>query len=377
VITHLKLGINPKLISIITGKAFSEVEPNLGIEWLPSNYAQGIANYMKSSVDYSKVLCYKLTCTQCGHSDNYDLGMIAYYSEEQSKNELQEAIQAKTDKKELSLPSNLQFGGYFRCYHCNAAGLWKISHDTLCKLAIDVMEGIMSTPPKIDAFNRPKVMYGKMVSEDGHYYTWVTDYEEQSLKRLSQNPTDAMTWHRLANVYFWGGRPDLGAVAYEKSIQFDSKHMESHFSLGQILLGNGARDAGIRHLRITLMTAHTYTYILPVYMRDLLVKTLSILIEEAENDEQFVEWLPLREEIEAYCGGVYDLSRIPGKMSELIIDINTEDKTSLIPIAEMYMGKLSEKLLAKERSNKLTMSVLHPKKKKPSKKPKQKKAQKK
>jgi hypothetical protein len=239
-----------------------------------------------------------------------------------------------------------------------------------------VIEGIVSTDQVINAFNRPKVLYGKMVSEDGKYYTWVTDYEEQALKKLSLNSANAVMWRRLANVYFWGGRPDLGAAAYEKSIQLDAKQMEAHFSLGQILLGSGERAAGIRHLRLTLMTAHAYPHLLPVNMRELLVRTLSILREEAENDAQFVAWLPLKEEIEAYCGGSYALSRISTAIDELVIDINTEKIVSLFPIAELYMGKWRKKLLLQERSNKLNMPGPDPKKKKSLKKAKHKKAKK-
>jgi len=379
VTTQQKLGINPKLISIITGKEFSEVESNPGIELLPGKYAQGIAKYMLTSEDYSEDLndqeCkYKLKCTQCGHIDYYDVGRIAYDIKDRSKKKLNST--QDTGEKEFSDPLDMQFGGYFRCNHCNSGGPWKIPSHTLRELKVEIMSSFLAASFKLEALNQSKVIYGKMVSEDGYYYTWLTDYEEHYLNKLSQNPINALIWNRLGNSYFRAGRSDLAAVAYEQAIRHDSKQMESHYSLGHILLDNGDREAGIVHLRLTLMTAHTYPYLDPADMRDMLAETLIMLIEEIENNEQLAEWLPLREEIEAYSGGAFNSSQI-SEISEIVLDLDTEDITSLYPLAEMYMGKWNEKLLTKKRSVRLNKVVVHSKKKKPTKKSKHKKASKK
>ena len=112
-----KYGINPLLISMVTSQELAEIPESPSARYLPGKYGKTI---YKMLVDIPKSLAgnkYKLTCTQCGNNGVYDLGLIAFDTENYSKMKVLD---------DSNWSQKYQFTGYFRCKHCNAAGSWKL-----------------------------------------------------------------------------------------------------------------------------------------------------------------------------------------------------------------------------------------------------------
>jgi thioredoxin-like negative regulator of GroEL len=65
----------------------------------------------------------------------------------------------------------------------------------------------------------------------------------------------------------------------KESIKHDPCQMESHYSLGKILLEAGAKDAAALHLRRMLLSARDYDHLSPLAMRELLTDALFMLLD--------------------------------------------------------------------------------------------------
>jgi hypothetical protein len=61
-------------------------------------------------------------------------------------------------------------------------------------------------------------MAGEIRLYDGSLPKWATDAEEAFLTKLMYNGSDGLLWDKLGNLYLRGGRPELAAAAFEKSI---------------------------------------------------------------------------------------------------------------------------------------------------------------
>lgn len=72
---------------------------------------------------------------------------------------------------------------------------------------------------------------GQIALYDGSTPRWVTDAEENFLTKLRENGQNGFLWNRLGNLYFKGGRPELAAAAYEKSLQVDPSPVPSGIPL--------------------------------------------------------------------------------------------------------------------------------------------------
>lgn len=205
---------------------------------------------------------YKLICPACERGGEYDLGLIVVDMEKfqsSGKNAKSHAIDV------------LQFGGYFRCKHCNAAGNWQFPDNTRTMLSFTVLNVTLN---KVLGVKNDSVVLGKLATFDRKTFRWSSEAEEHYLGKLDKKPDDAWVWDRLGNMYYKGGRPDLAAVAFEESIKNDPKQTESHYSLGQLLYMAGMNDAAIQHLRQVLITARDYDKIGPSELRDMLTESL-------------------------------------------------------------------------------------------------------
>jgi tetratricopeptide (TPR) repeat protein len=322
VTTYRKDGINPLLISIITKKDLSEIPQSPPPPMLPGVYVRQVRKNLSNTGESVPERKHELTCTACGKRGQYNLGTIVVDMEKFLK---------RNDSFDSVWNKAFQCTGYFRCRHCNSAGNWQLSKQTLLFLNITVMTHAMT------GMKQDEVVIGKTGTYDGKTFRWASEAEEHHLRKLNEDPDNAWIWNRLGNLYLNGGRPDLAVAAFEESIKHDPGQMESHFSLGQILLKAGLKEAAASHLRRVLITAYKYDRLKRSDLRDMLTETLFTLLDILEGMTNLVEFLPKADEILPDCLE----SGAPDKTVTLNfreIDIRLDKFEGMYPLAELYMN---------------------------------------
>jgi tetratricopeptide (TPR) repeat protein len=240
---YRKNGINPLLISIVANKDLSEIPPSPTPSKLPGVYAKQVCKNLSSMRKVLPERKQKLTCAACGRNGQYNLGLMAF--------DLEKYLSfSKGNKKSDDWTSSIQFSGYFRCHYCNSVD-WQFPDQTKAMLQMAVMGHVLALKAEI---KDKEIVVGKFATFDGETFSWATEAEEHLLRKLSKEPDNAWIWDRLGNIYIRGGRPDLAVVAFEESIRHDPCQMESHYSLGKILLEAGAKDVAALHLRRMLLS---------------------------------------------------------------------------------------------------------------------------
>lgn len=338
-----KYGINPLLISLVTGQELAEIPDSPTARNLPGKYGKIINKILADIPNPFSENKYKLACTQCGKNAEYDLGQIAFNVEKYP--EMKEFNKAAWSEK-------YQFTGYFRCKHCNAAGSWQMPKNTSTMLTIATMAAMLQMTAGLESDN---FIFGRVETSEGLYFPLASDVEEYYLKLLKQNPYDAWKWNRLGNAYYKGGRPDLAVVAYEESVKNDPGQTESHYSLGRILHEVGLTEDAVLHLREMLVTARHYELMESLQLRDLLTAGLHILFDIKEDPKEMMDFL-LKGEKDRPLD-----SQIKGPMHYVELDITFDEFEGLYPLAEIYMNMSNIKGLN-------TGKGMHPKMKKPPKK---------
>jgi tetratricopeptide (TPR) repeat protein len=325
-----KYGINPRLISLITGQNLSEIPESPTASMLPGSYGQIIAKKInKIPLEYSENI-HLLTCTRCGYNGKYNLGLVVI-----DHKKYQNMNQGKFEDEGNESPSLLecfQATGYFRCRQCNAAGYWEFPNQTKIAFYLGSISAVIFHEEDL---SKQRFAYGAMVLADGSRHRWATDIEEHYLNKLTEHPEDAFTWNRLANSYLKGGRPDLAAVAFEESLKIDPGQAESLYSLGKLLYDAGENEAAVRYLCQTLIYAQRYDRMKAEDMRDMLTVTLQILFDIHNDIEKLLSALPTASEILPPGENL-------GKLDAIVhmdLDIYPDDPSSFYPLAEMYMGK--------------------------------------
>lgn len=337
-----RYGINPLLISLVTGQELAEIPDSPSARYLPGKYGKTISKIIADIPNHFSENRYKLACTQCGKNAEYDLGQIAFDMEKYSK--MKEFNEAAWSEK-------YQFTGYFRCKHCNAAGPWQMPEHTSTTLTIATMAAMLQTTAGLEKDN---FIFGRMETSEGLFFPLTTDVEEYYLDMLKQNPSDAWIWNRLGNAYYKGGRPDLAVVAYEESVNNDPGQTESHYSLGRILDEVGITEDAVLHLREMLITARHYERMEPLQLRDLLTAGLHILFDIKEDPKEMMDFLLEGEKDRP------QQSQNNKSMHYVELDITFDEFEGLYPLAEIYMNKGNLKGLSGKG--------MHPKMKKPPKK---------
>jgi hypothetical protein len=335
VATYRKEGINPLLISIIARKDLLEIPQSPPPSMLPGFYVRQVRKNISNTGESVPERKHELTCKGCGKRGQYNLGTIVVDME-------------KFLKKGESLDSvwykAFQCTGYFRCRHCNSAGNWQLSRQTMLFLNMTLMTYAMT------GMKQDKIVIGKTGTYDGKTFNWASDAEEHHLHKLTEEPGNAWVWDRLGNLYLNGGRPDLAVAAFEESIKHDQGQMESHFSLGQILLKAGLMEAAASHLRRVLITANKYDRLNRSDLRDMLTETLFMLLDILGDMPKLVEFLPKADEI------LPDRleSDAPDKTVTLNfreINISLDKFEGMYPLAELYMSRSYKKPAPGVKSN--------------------------
>ncbi|MDF2572690.1 MAG: hypothetical protein K0R55_4294 [Sporomusa sp.] len=325
---YQKYGINPFLISIATGQDATNVPLRPTVAMLPGKYPRHIYKYIKEINSLFPENIFRLTCKSCDKSGDYDLGTMV--------------LSPITDQSK-GMPNQFQAVGYFRCKHCNTAGEWELSQRMQTVLA-----GKMATAPSEDADSKENsgVVFGQALIDGEFAPRWGSDAETYFLNMLCKNPKDSYLWNRLGNIYYKGKRPDLAACAYEQAILVDMGQVESHFSLGQMLLDCDELEAAAEHLRQAVAFAHQYNSLSALDLRELIVGALIVLLAIYNQSNMKIDMLPSPKELAIAS---FTKSEIAAT-AKFDFDIDPHRRETLYPLAEVYLGARRDELSAEDRT---------------------------
>lgn len=346
-------GINPLLIQVLKREVLEQTSPTISM--LDGEYVGMVA---KNKARVSQVLpsnIQSLKCRNCGKKGKYDLGVIYFNLDKYGRS--RKGTQKTEDN--LEMEDYVQTTGYFRCKHCNSAGNWEFSSNFLFQMTAKLM---MRTFMQEEG----DFQFGEIRLFDGSAPRWATDSEEHLLKKIQNEGQSGLLWNKLGNTYYKGGRPELAAAALEQSIRVDPTHMESHFTLGQILFQIGENDLASYHYLQALSHAKDYSFLDAHSLRDILANTLSSLLYmdiDSDGDSQFMSTL---EEIAA-TGVDHERHHEFAQLALVEMELFPDRLESFYPLAELYMGDRKKQLPSQDRTlDKLLKPrpIVKPKKKK-------------
>jgi tetratricopeptide (TPR) repeat protein len=343
---YRKHGINPRLISIATGKSLADIPASPPPSQLPGAYAKLFSPQIEELAELPGRK-YMLSCQSCGKKGEYGVGMIAFNAQEYEK----------AAGKDCNPLDHFQFSGYFRCKHCNSAGSWDYPSHT----KQDLMFAIMGSSILSQFKEQSDVVFGKLATYDGKSFTWATETEEYYLDKLQADPRDAWIWNRLGNHYSKGGRPDLAVVAFQQSTHHDPNQFESHFSLGRLLYEARYKQEALVHLRQALKSGREYTKMPPLELREGLAAALQILYAIHRDPQKVVD-----EIVNLPKGDNFQPS---SNVIMLNFQLHFDSAQGLYPLAETLMGHQQDEIPKSEQAISLPKArPVHPKQKKPPKK---------
>lgn len=240
-------------------------------DMLPGKYAKKVAARKRRIFSMYGPNKHNLICGHCGRKAKYDLGLVMFNSRRWLEHDEQRQKSKKQTEKDLM--DYIQSTAYFRCKHCNGAGKWENASPML-------FLGIMAELMMGGKLDGSKYATGESRLFDGSRPRWISDGEERFLDKLQEEGGyDAYLWNRLGNLYYKGSLPELAVVAFEHSLRLDPAQIESHFSLGNILVEIGEDESAAYHFRMMLVYARLYQKMESLQMRDMLTAGLQCLFE--------------------------------------------------------------------------------------------------
>ena len=355
---YQKHGINPLLISIATSQEFdSALRPTVSM--LPSKYAKLVYKNMNAVNEEFPENIFRLTCQKCGKSGDYDLGTLVF------------PLKAAESKIGLE---KFQAMGYFRCKHCNTAGEWELSPRVETMLAGKMAEAVVANNPENV---QPGVIFGEALIDKSFAPRWGSDTENYFFKKLTEKPNDAYLWNRLGNAYYRGKRPELAVTAHEQAIANDETQVESHFSLGKILVACRELELAAVHLRQAVAFSYQYKFLSAYDLREIIVAALEMLLTIYKQSDNKIDMLPKPNEQVMLQASKKQIAAT----AMLDFDIDVASRETLYPLAEVYLGERRNELLPEQsattywqgKGRPVWPAVSKPNKQKPSKKNKKKK----
>ena len=346
-----KYGINPKLISALTGTDLSAVDAKPTASSFPGKYGKLVAKNMDKLPKPYVNNRYRLQCGHCGKTGEYNLGAVAF--DIHAFGEAASDLLGRAD-----LMDHLQAAGYFRCKHCNGAGNWQLSKSDMGMLQLALMAAMVAIGGKIGNVNHvaDRFIFGAIIVDKDFKPRWGTDAEEHFLVKLEKKPQDAYLWNRLGNYFRKNGRADLAAAVFEHSIHIDKTQMESYFSLGSILYEVGEYEAAGWHLRQAMIYADRYPHMTALDMRKMLVTALEVLFEINAITNDRVPPLPTPEELAIAREEFKEDDMKSAAFAVLDLEIFPDRPETLLPVAEMFMGKRQDELPQAEKKLKLPVA---------------------
>lgn len=335
-------AINPLLLSTLTGQPLSSIPEKPAVTLLPSVLTKLIAKHKKKINPQFESNKQVLTCGHCGSKGHYDLGFVAIDLELWQKDEKDPTHKSQSAPKDMM--DYVQTTGYFRCKQCNGAGDWKLKNPLFI---FGLLTGLLSRGRE----DNSRYMAGKIALYDGSTPKWATDAEENFLNKLRKNDQDGYLWNRLGNLYLKGGRPELAAAAYEKSIQVDPSQVESYYSLGGLLFQVGELEKSAYHSRMMLVYARHYRKMDILQLREILAIGLQNLYDIHVESERKIAFMPTKEELEVLDSFKETAAGVEAPTLALVdLEIFPDDRKSFYPLAEMYMWLRRDEIPASERT---------------------------
>ncbi len=317
-------GINPKLISLLTGIPLDEVRQPVTVEALPGKWAAYASEAHKRIVYLVPGHTETVTCRICHRPAQYDIGMVLVSR--------RYSVRVKKTRSDLILKDSFQCMGYFRCRYCNGADSWEFPDSFYTRL-IHEMLAVRS------GRGRPSwVSITTADLFDGYMYSFATDAEEHFFGLMASQGETAYLWNRLGNLYFKSRRADLAMAALEKSLSLDANLMESDFTLGMILIQSGAEEAGARYLRQALAKAARYERLNANDLRDLLAHALIELARVHVKSGKAIAMLPSPEEWAEARNSTTDAGGDSDSHWVVAISGRSDDPTTFYPLAEKYLS---------------------------------------
>ena len=323
---YQKHGINPLLISIATSQE-SDSGSRPTVAMLPSKYAKLVYKNMNVVNEEFPENIFRLTCQKCGKSGDYDLGTLVF--------------PLSTDKLDIGL-KKFQAIGYFRCKHCNVAGEWELLPRVETMLAGKMASALAANAAGNEIMSG--VILGEALIDKIFAPRWGSDTESYFLEKLTKKPNDAYLWNRLGNGYYRGKRPDLAVTAHEQAIANDVGQVESHFSLGKILIACGELELAAGHLRQAVALSYQYKYLSAFDLREIIVAALEILLTIYEQSDNKIDILPKPNE----QAMIQQSRKQIAATSILDFDIDAKRRKTLYPLAEVYLGERCNELLPEQ-----------------------------
>lgn len=331
--------INPRLIQALTGSDSTSIPASPTYSDVTGKYVSHIQKNKQKVEPIHQKNEFMLKCKSCGRKGKYDIGLVFI----------------NPDKEKLAQYDYLQFSGYFRCKHCNAAGNWEESMDIkMLTLSALVAPDLL----------KDRCHIGTNRLFDGSEHKYSTDAEEHLLQRIEEEPYNAFLWNRLGNLYVGGSRPELAAAAFEKSLTIDSNQTESHYSLGSLLeQANDPEDAAY-HFRQMMLTAENYKDMDAVKLRDLIAAGLRLAFLIHLDSEGKIPFFPSVEEM---VESGKDLSQF-GPREDMDLEVIPDEPSSFYPVSEMFLGKRKAEIPKWKQALKSPVKKVKKKKKKKNKK---------
>jgi tetratricopeptide (TPR) repeat protein len=285
-----------------------------------------------------------LVCGHCGKRGLYDLGRI-FLHPDFFLEYMEDNVGVEDDEKiQTHFLDLIQSTAYFRCKSCNGAGEWQnpshsIYYDLTTEMLVQGMNGSRDYP------------IATLALHDGSSHRWASEREEHLLDQIEKAKDDAYLWNKLGNIYYKGGRPELAVVAFEQSLHYDPTQIESHFSLGQILVEIDELEKAAYHFRMMLVYARMYQHLDAIQLRNILVAGLQELLMIHEISNRSIPFLPVVEELQKAKEqqGIETGSELT-HLQFVEMSISPDEPDSLKPLAEMYMGDRQAELPFKERT---------------------------
>ncbi|NBJ68169.1 MULTISPECIES: tetratricopeptide repeat protein [Clostridia] len=322
-----KAQINPKLIRLLTHTSRADIPDSPTRSWLPGKYAMTVykqRDQVKRKFPENHLM---LTCNSCGRKGKYDVGMMV--------------INPELD----NMTDNIQTTGYFRCKHCNEAGDWTLPNEFYLRSTWGLIAENMDGDFPMESI----CTVGENRLYDGSKHIFTSDAEAHLLNLLEKDPSDAYIWNRLGNIYDKGGRPELAVSVLEHSIGLDIYQTESYYTLANLLFEITEYEEAASYFRKALVTACEYDKLDAKSLRDALAVCLEKLFYLYQHSDGKISFVPTDEEREATSTSV----PTPNKEFYYLdteIEVFPGDPQSFYPFAEMYMGKMANRIPKRDRA---------------------------
>ncbi len=314
----LHYQISPLLMSVLLECPLADLPARLTPSMLPGRYTKEFLKRRKFMAPILPRNVHPMRCMTCGYRGQYDLKTIA--------------MNPSAVEHAKSPLASFQATGYFRCKQCNGAGAWEV--DPLLPLLF--MAQMLETPMTGEPDPHPAVVFSTVDLFDGTEPRWATDAEEHLLGLIQEGPGNrGFLWNRLGNVYLRGGRADLAACAFERSISLDAAQFESLASLGYVLEECGEWLHGTKFYLRAIAAARVYRLLDTAALRELLAEVLHKLANLHMRYPDEVPLIPSQADYET-VGLPWTADDGIRLISEYRVDLT--DPTSFLPLADTLLG---------------------------------------